>query len=148
MSDKLYETIQDIAIRHEVVLSKDDPILIFHTMNEKLFEENKKAQEDLLRRFKQEMEHISSQWKDDAKEKAEKILNAALVGSKEAMAKLLKESTSELVCLMRKIISDALAETQDKFQKAQKYCRFTLLSTATILMVFCFLLFIVHVIMY
>ena len=73
MSDKLKETIQDIAIRHEVVLSKDDPILIFHTMNEKLFEENRKAQEDLLIRFKQEMEHISSQWKDDAKEKAEKF---------------------------------------------------------------------------
>lgn len=70
MSDKINEAIKDIAVRHGVVLSKDDPVLILQTMNERLLEENRKAQQEMLAQLKEEMENISSQWKDDAKDKA------------------------------------------------------------------------------
>jgi len=133
MSDKLNEIIKDIAVKHGVVLGKDDPILILQTMNEKLLEENREAQQDILVQFKEEMESISSQWKDDAKEKAEKVLNAALVGSKEAMAKLLQESTSDSVQAMKKMISDSLAESRDLAQQTRKFSRFALFSSIAIL---------------
>ncbi|HEN5466613.1 TPA: conjugal transfer protein TraM, partial [Legionella pneumophila] len=84
MSEKLDKIVQDITVKHGVLLGKDDPILMLQTMNEQLIEENRKAQQDLLVQFREEMEGISSQWKDDAKEKAEKVLNAALASSKEA----------------------------------------------------------------
>ena len=135
MSDKLNETIQDIAVRHGVVLGKDDPILILHTMNERLLEDNRKAQQDLLLQFKEEMESISSQWKDDAKEKAEKILNAALAGSKEAMDKILREATSESVHAMKKLISDSLTEARYLTQQTRKTNRFTWLSSVAMLTV-------------
>jgi hypothetical protein len=86
MSEKLDKIVQDITIKHGVLLGKDDPILMLQTMNEQLIEENRKAQQDLLVQFREEIESISSQWKDDAKEKAEKILNVALASSKEATA--------------------------------------------------------------
>lgn len=133
MSDKLNETIKDIAVKHGVVLGKDDPILILQTMNEKMLEENREAQQDILVQFKEEMESISSQWKDDSKEKAEKVLNAALAGSKEAMAKLLQESTSESVQAMKKMISDSLAESRDLAQQTRKFSRFALFSSTAIL---------------
>ncbi|HEM1702531.1 TPA: conjugal transfer protein TraM, partial [Legionella pneumophila] len=101
MSDKINEAIKDIAVRHGVVLSKDDPVLILQTMNERLLEENRKAQQEMLAQLKEEMENISSQWKDDAKDKAEKVLNAALAGSKEAMAKLFQETTNQSVHVMK-----------------------------------------------
>ena len=77
MSDKMNEVVQDIAVKHGVVLGKDDPILILQTINQRLLEENRKAQQEMLAQFKEEMENISSQWKNDANEKAEKVLNAA-----------------------------------------------------------------------
>ncbi|STX57424.1 traM protein [Legionella israelensis] len=40
---------------------------------------------------------------NDAKEKAEKVLNAALASSKEAITRLLHESTKESVQAMQKI---------------------------------------------
>ena len=141
MSDKLNVIIQDIAMKHGVVLGKDDPILILHTMNDNLLEENRKAHEDLLVRFKEEMEHISSQWKNDTKEKAEKILNATLVSSKEAMTKLLQESTRDTVGFMKQMISDSLTKAQNTIQQAQKYCRFALLSAVAILITSSLLLF-------
>ena len=137
MLDKIDQTIQDITVQHGVALGKDDPILIFQTMNNRLLEENRKAQQDLLAQFKEEMENISYQWKDDAQIKAEKILNAALVASKEAMTRLLQESTSESVQAMKKMISDSLVEARDLTQQARRFSQFALLSAALIFIASC-----------
>ena len=133
MSDKFDAVIQEIAVRHGVVLSKDDPILILQTMNDRLIEEARQGQAAMLTQFREEMESISSQWRDDAKEKAEKIINAALAGSKEAMARLLLESTNISVQSMERMISDALAEARDLLQQTKKFGWFMLVSSVVIL---------------
>ncbi|WP_115710997.1 conjugal transfer protein TraM [Legionella sainthelensi] len=137
MLEKLDKIIQDITVKHGVLLAKDDPILMLHTMNEQLIEENRKAQQDLLVKFREEMEGISSQWKDDAKEKAEKVLNAALTSSKEAITRLLHESTKESVQAMKKLILDSLIEAHSLTQKTQKFSRFALVSSATLFAASC-----------
>ena len=60
MSEKLDKIVQDITVKHGVLLGKDDPILMLQTMNEQLIEGNRKAQQDLLIQFREEMEDISS----------------------------------------------------------------------------------------
>ncbi len=130
---------QEIAVKHGVVLSKDDPILILQTMNDRLIEENQRAQAAMLAQFREEIENISSQWKDDAKDKAEKMLNAALVGSKEIIVRLTKEFINEYNQSTRKIISDSLAETKEL---AQQMSRFSWLGlpTAAIVTLSCLLI--------
>ena len=140
MTDKFDGAIQEIAVKHGVVLSKDDPILILQTMNDRLIEETRHAQATMLALFREEIESISSQWRDDAKGKAEKILNAALMGSKEAMSRLLQESTSESFQAMKKMISDALDEARDLIQKTRKFSRVALLSSTVMLIVSCLLI--------
>ena len=128
------EAIQEIAVKHGVVLSKDDPILILQTMNERLIEENRKSQQEILDQFREEMESISSKWRVDAKEKAEKVLNAALSSSKEAMTKLLQEAINESVQSIRTIISDSLNQTNNLKHQTRKNSLFALLiSTGTII---------------
>lgn len=136
MSEKIDKIVQDITVKHGVLLGKDDPILILQTINEQLIEENRKAQQDLLVQFREEMEGISSQWKDDAKEKAEKVLNAALTGSKEILHKLLRDSHYECSQVMKGIISDSLTEFRYLVQKTRKYCWITLINLATMLTAF------------
>ena len=133
MSDKFDAVIQEIAVRHGVVLSKDDPILILQTMNDRLIEEARQAQAAMLTQFREEMESISSQWRDDAKEKAEKIINAALASSKEAMARLLLESTNISVQSMERMISDSLTEARDLSQQTKNFGWFMLVSSVVIL---------------
>ncbi|HAU3942048.1 TPA: conjugal transfer protein TraM [Legionella pneumophila] len=147
MSDKFDAAIQAIAVKHGVVLSKDDPILILQTMNNRLIEDTQKAQAAMLVQFREEMENISSQWQDDAKQKAEKVLNSALAGSKKMMARLLYESTNESIPAMKKIISDSLQEARDMSQRIQKFSRLILLSSMTILTGSCvwILLFLIHI---
>lgn len=121
MSDKFDTAIQEIAIKHGVVLSKDDPILILQTMNNRLIGETRQAQAAMLAEFREEMESISSQWKDDAREKAEKMLNMALASSKEAMTRLLQEATHESVSIIKKVISDSVAEVHDMAKQTKNY---------------------------
>ncbi|HHT9981003.1 TPA: conjugal transfer protein TraM [Legionella pneumophila] len=142
MSERLDQAIQEIAIKHSVVLSKDDPILILQTMNERLIEETRQAQAEMLAQFREEMEAISSRWKDDAKEKAEKVLNAALASSKETMTKISQEYTRESVQEMKKLMTNALVESHDLTRKTRKLSQSTLLLSAAILCASCLMVLI------
>ena len=141
MSDKISDAIHGIAVRHGVVLSKDDPILILQTMNDRLMEENRQAQALMLAQFREEIEYISSQWKDDAKEKAEKILNAALASSKEAMANLFQESIKESVTTFKNMLTDSLVEARHLSKQTRKFGWFALLSLTGIVATTCFFVF-------
>ncbi|HAT1811121.1 TPA: conjugal transfer protein TraM [Legionella pneumophila] len=137
MSEKTDKILQEIAIKHGVVLGKDDPILILQTMNDRLIEETRQAQAEMLAQFREEMEAISSRWKDDAKEKAEKVLNAALGGSKQLIVTLIQESANESTQAINKMLSDSLNQTRYLAQQSQRFSRLGLLLTSTILTLIC-----------
>lgn len=132
MSDKFDTAIQEIAIKHGVVLSKDDPILILQTINDRLIQETRHAQAAMLAQFREEMEIISSQWTDDAKEKAEKMLNVALISSKEAMTRLLQEATNESVSVIKKVISDSVVEVHVMAKQTKNYSLLTLFGSVIV----------------
>lgn len=136
MTDKFDAAIKEIAIKHKVVLSKEDPILILQTMNDRLIEESRQAQAALLEQFREEMEHISSQWKDDAREKSEKVLNVALASSKEAMNRLLQETTEEIIITLKMITADLLVRTNESSKKHQNFVLFFFMGSVTIFLGF------------
>ncbi len=88
------ELIQEIALKHGITVSRDDPILILQTINKRLMEDSAKAQQEMLDHYKEEIEVLAKRWGDDAKTKAEKVLNAALAASRETMAKTAQEVAS------------------------------------------------------
>lgn len=47
--------IGEIATRHGVAVSRDDPVMILATLNERLIEESREAQRQLLEEFRHEM---------------------------------------------------------------------------------------------
>jgi hypothetical protein len=84
--EKIEETIKEIAVKHGIAVGRDDPIMILHTINERLMKETAISQRQILHEFKEELESVAHEWEITAKKTAEKILNAALSTSKEAMA--------------------------------------------------------------
>lgn len=85
------ELIREIAEKNGVAVSKDDPILILHTINARLLEDSARAQQAILDSYKEELEGIAFRWGIEAKEKAERILNASLAASREAMASAMSD---------------------------------------------------------
>jgi hypothetical protein len=87
--EKIEETIKEIAVKHGIAVGRDDPIMILHTINERLMKETAAAQRQILHEFKEELESVAHEWEAEAKKIAETILNAALSSSKEAMEKVM-----------------------------------------------------------
>ncbi|EKF73385.1 conjugal transfer protein TraM [Alcanivorax hongdengensis A-11-3] len=110
MSDKIEETIKEIAAKHGIAVGRDDPILILQTINDRLMQESTAAQQANLDAFKSELEEIAHRWGDDAKNKAERTLNAALTASKEAMAATIKENAKATAAAARQQVEEAIAQ--------------------------------------
>ena len=100
--------IKEIALKHGIALGRDDPILILQTLNNRLLQDNQKAQQAMLNQYKEELEALSLRWSSDTKEKAERILNASLESSKVAMDQLMQAGTKELLLRFTSSIDESL----------------------------------------
>jgi len=115
--DSLEPLIREIAEKHGIVVGRDDPILILQTINFRLLQDSAKAQQAQLDQYKEELEGLALRWGNDAKEKAERILNAALTASRETMERVLEEASkkaAEAVAVeVNKSLSSSAARVQD-----------------------------------
>ena len=132
--DQTEQLIKEIAAKHGIAVGRDDPILILQTINEKLMQDSQKAQQDMLREYKEELEELTLRWGNDAKEKAEKILNAALGASKEAMTQLMHEGAKEIALSTQQQIEKTLSE---KILAAKKVGNLNILSACITLIAAC-----------
>jgi hypothetical protein len=108
-TDKIEETIKEIAAKHGIAVGRDDPILILQTINERLMQESAAAQQEILDRFKEEMEAIAHRWGDDAKNKADRTLNAALTASRETMMKTMQDGAKAAAESLRREVDSTIA---------------------------------------
>ncbi len=108
-TDKIEETIKEIAAKHGIAVGRDDPILILQTINERLMRDSAVAQQEILDRFKEEMEAIAHRWGDDAKNKAERTLNAALIASREAMIATMHDGAKAAAESLRREVESSVS---------------------------------------
>jgi hypothetical protein len=133
-ADQLEELIKEIAAKHGVAVSRDDPILILQTINNRLMLDSQRAQEAMLEQYKEELEGIATRWGSDAKIKAERVLNAAMTASKEAMAKTLNDGAVAVAAVVRKEVDDALAGARSQMQAARGLSMWNLAAAAITLL--------------
>lgn len=108
MSDQIEELIREIATKHGIAVSRDDPILVLQTINNRLLENSSKAQQVMLDQYKEELEALALRWGNDAKGKAERILNASLAAGKDAMEQVLQEAARTTAATVASEIDAAL----------------------------------------
>ena len=120
MTDQVEELIREIAAKHGIAVSRDDPILVLQTINMRLLEDSSKAQQAQLDQYKEELEDLAQRWGNNAKAKAEKILNAALGASKSAMAELMQEGARVTAAGVSAEIDAALKRIAGPMQDARR----------------------------
>lgn len=114
------EVIQQIASAHGVVLSKDDPIMMLHTMNDYLIKENKSAQQDLLDNFRSQMELFSDQWSIEAKNHSDRILNSSIVSSKAEVARVMEEQSRVIIEQWKHELSTGFSQVHNTIQASRQ----------------------------
>lgn len=110
MGDQTEELLREIAAKHGIAVARDDPILVLQTINSRLMQDSARAQQVQLDRFKEEMEELSRRWSTDAREKAERIVNASLAAAREAMAAAMQEGGQQAARAARQEIDGALLQ--------------------------------------
>ncbi|MEX3581620.1 MAG: conjugal transfer protein TraM [Burkholderia sp.] len=133
-ADQLEELIKEIAVKHGIAVSRDDPILVLQTINNRLMLDSQKAQEAMLDQYKEELEGIATRWGNDAKVKAERILNAAMTASKEAMAKTLQDGAIAAAAVVRKEVDSALERAQGQLRASRGLSMWNLAAAAITLL--------------
>lgn len=140
MTDPLAELIKEIAVKHGVAVGRDDPILILQTLNKRLMEDNTKAQQHLLDRFKEELEDLARRWGEDSKTRAERILNASLTAGKETMAIAVQEMTQTAAASMEREMENVLAHIHTPLSSLRYLAGMMILASFISLAVACVLL--------
>jgi hypothetical protein len=125
--ERVDQLIAEIAKRHGLAVSRDDPIIVLQTINSLLLHESARSQQTQLDQFKQEMEALTLRWENDANGKAERILNAALVAGKNAMWQTMQDGARAASISMRAEIDTGLNQIHALIGRAR---RIALLSMA------------------
>ena len=92
--EKIDKVIQQIASVHGVAVSKDDPIMILHTMNERLISDSKAAQQELLDNFRSQLEVTVSELSMAAKNHSDRVLNSTIQTSKTEISRVMEEQSN------------------------------------------------------
>ncbi|MDR4516174.1 MAG: conjugal transfer protein TraM [Nitrosomonas sp.] len=76
MNDELDVLIKRIASEHGIALSQDDPVLMMHTLNKVLLEQNQQAHAQLLNQYEAILQENFNQWQSYASKKANALIAA------------------------------------------------------------------------
>ena len=134
MADQFESLINEVAIKHGVVIGRDDPILILQTMNTKLMEDNAKIQQLMLNQYKEDLEGIALRWGNGATEKSERILNASLAAAKETMANVLEESARTTALTIQNDIEKLLSHAGGALRRTERIAMINLAASVLTLM--------------
>ncbi|KTD03715.1 traM protein [Legionella geestiana] len=104
MTDKLQEITQEIAKRHGVLVGRDDPILMLHTMNDMLMQENLAAQRNVLADFRTMIEEGIHRLEDGSSKKSEQILNVAILASKTLLQNAMQDGAESAMSFINQEI--------------------------------------------
>ncbi len=140
--DQIESLIREIATKHGIAVGRDDPILILQTINNRLLQDGAKAQQDMLDQFKQELEAMAMRWSEDAKSKAERIVNASLNASKESMENMMAQGARDTIKTVRTEIDSSLNRINGPIRDAKKIAVLNVIAgSMTIIAVTAFLVF-------
>jgi hypothetical protein len=89
-------------------------------MNDRLVRESAAAQQVLMDALKQELEALASRWSMEATDRADRILQAALAGSQEAIASAMREEAVVTGASVRTEVERALAQVASRLQDARR----------------------------
>jgi hypothetical protein len=120
MSDRVDDLIGEVARKHGMAIGRDDPILVLQTINERLLQESSAAQQALLDAYKEELEAAASRWSSDATDRADRIVQAALAGSKETVAAILAEGARSTATSVRTEVDAALSRIAVRLQETRQ----------------------------
>lgn len=120
MDEKTEELIALVAKNHGISLDKTDPIMVIPTLLRFVMDESQEKQREMLDEFKSELQSAQVQWDYAAKDKADRILNAALKANTAAMEQVLITGAKQTAEIISKEVDDSLKKSRSQVNIARR----------------------------
>lgn len=131
------EILRKIALEHNVTLGREDPILILHTMNKIIIEENRKNQDLLFKDLGEKLGHVMVGVSENSKSQVEKSVNAALTASKEISSSIIDNSSKVTIekinDSLKKAVDNAIEKIDSKNKAVKNLAYVNLVASAMVL---------------
>lgn len=88
--------VAEVAKRHGVALSRDDPVMILATLNELLAEENAKAQAEILAKFQVELASTFTNLTREAKAQIQAAVRQTLEANRDALSRVAVQELKQI----------------------------------------------------
>ncbi|ECG0515087.1 conjugal transfer protein TraM, partial [Salmonella enterica] len=99
-----------------------------------LLDESQEKQGEILDEFKSELQSALMQWDYSAKDKADRILNAALKANTEVMERVLTSAATETAAIIRKEVQDEIRKSRSHIEGARKLAMMNMAAAVITLM--------------
>ncbi|HMV11775.1 MAG TPA: conjugal transfer protein TraM [Nitrosomonas sp.] len=129
-NNRLDALIERVASEHGIVLSQDDPVLMMHTLNEVLLEQNEKAHTELLSNYRAILEENFNRWCEFSTKKSNAIISASMNNAQLTRDQFL-ESCIQLID--ERIKSSINQETYDLVRISRQMAIMNLLAAVLVL---------------
>lgn len=120
--------LEEIAAENHLDLARDDPILVLYTIHRRVLQDGLEAQQAQLDQYQQVLESLSLRWSEDARDKAERSLNAALAAARGLLAQAAHEHAAAGAVALRAQLDAALARLDASLAQAQRHAWLHLLA--------------------
>jgi len=105
--------IRTVAVKHGIALSRNDPILVLHTINGLLMDEFSSKQEVLINQFKANLEETADLWSKNMEIKANEILGGMENSHRHLINELIEKHIDNIALAIANK-SDGIAMVQQK----------------------------------
>jgi len=113
------DLIQEVAQKHGFVIGRDDPLLVLHTVNERLLQQTAQAQQNALTQFQDDLQLLADRWGQEAQARSERIITRALSAANETMAQTMKLGAEQAAAGIRAELDSALNDLEGRIRSAQ-----------------------------
>lgn len=108
--------------------------MVVPTLLRYLLDESQEKQGEILDEFKSELQSALMQWDYSAKDKADRILNAALKANTEVMERVLTSAATETAAIIRKEVQDEIRKSRSHIGGARKLAMMNMAAAVITLM--------------
>ncbi|MCB1984706.1 MAG: conjugal transfer protein TraM [Burkholderiales bacterium] len=139
MNDELDALIKRIASEHGVALSQDDPVLMMHTLNKVLLEQNQQAHAQLLSQYEAVLQENFNQWHLYVSKKT----NALIAAQQNNASNINDQTVEQCVQLINEKIRIAINHEIRDFTRISRQAAIMNLLAAVLVLISVVLVFVV-----
>ena len=127
-ADSLDEIIKEVAAKHGFVLSRDDPVLLVYTIQQRLLADSADGQQLLFDQFREELEQTLDDWEKETTSKLDQALDQTITAAKTDFRDQMRQDTIKITAVVDVHYVTIQSQIREELKKYQRSSNISLVA--------------------